>query len=272
MAGLKIEGDLSQISEPQLKYIRSVIEQRGFTNNKVTIEAIGKAGDNYVANVKRIIIDDGKGETFNIVAKVAPVQEMLRAVGNTELLFRNEHIMYTKVLPKLTQLEIAAGIPSQERLRYAACYGSSPDIPNEVILLEDLGKSDFTMLDRFKSLGPDCVQSVLKSFAILHSLSYALKYKEPEVFDEFKNSLFDMWGNLANMPEAVQQFKMMEANVSNIVNNDVHKKAIKGALLGAIKDLAKIGKYDQNSKHAIIQQGDSWNNNIMFKFDVSFTL
>ncbi|MBN4724570.1 hypothetical protein H4F31_24640, partial [Escherichia coli] len=96
-----------------------------------------------------------------------------------ELMFRNEHVMYTAVLPKFTELQKDAGIPENEQLRYAKCYGSLSEPPNEVILLEDLKTVDFTMLDRFQPLSNNCVKSVLKNFAKLHSVSMALRYKEP---------------------------------------------------------------------------------------------
>lgn len=272
MAGLEFEGDLSQINDIQLKYIKSVIEQKGYTNNKVIVEPVGIAGDNYIANVKRIIVEDGKGGSFRIVAKIAPTQEIMRKMGNIEFMFRNEHIMYTIVLPKLTQLEIAADIPPAERLRYAACYGSSNDLPNEVILLEDLKVSDFIMLNRLKSISPDCVKSVLRNFALLHSSSYALKYKEREVFDEYKDSLFDAWAFIDSQEEVKTYFRNVELNAYKLVDSDVRKKAVNGALIGSLREISKMSKYEHNSKHAIILQGDAWTNNIMFKFDVSIFL
>lgn len=274
MAGLKIEGNLDNVSEPQLGYIKAVIEKRGFKDAKVVFEPVGKAGDNYVANVKRIIVEDKNsvslyGGSLKMIAKIAPTLEALRLLANTQLMFKNEHIMYTKVLPKFEQLQKARDVPKEERLRFAACYGSFEDAPNEVILLEDLKESGFEMLDRFKSLSNECVKSVLRNFAILHSLSYALKHKEPEVFEEFKNSFFDMWANIAGQNEIYQYFNQLESSTLMILESDIHKKTIKGVVSGSMNMQAKQSKINMVSKHSVIQQGDSWTNNIMFKFDVS---
>lgn len=269
MAGLKFEGDCAQINDKQLAFIKSVIENRGFKDNKVVIEPVGKAGDNYMANVKRIKVEDGNGGSFNMVAKVAPQNEIQRKFGNTESVFRNEHVIYTKVLPKYTQLEKAYDIPSQDRFRYPICYGSTDEAPNEVIVLEDLNESNFKMLSRFEPLNNDCIRSLIRNFALLHSLGFALKYKEPKLFDEFKSELFDMWSNMDNMEEGEALFKGMEINVIGILESNYYKKAVQGAMMGSFHNFGKVSKNDMNSKYSIIQHGDAWTNNFLFKFDVS---
>lgn len=269
MSALKIEGDLSQISDQQLTFIKGVIDKQGFTDSKVTIQPLGQAGDNYAANVKRIVIEDGKGKSFKIVGKVAPHQEPIRQMFNTPLVFHNEHLIYTKILPKFSQLEMLADVPLQDRFRYATCYGSLDEASNEVILLEDLNESSFIMLDRMKSLSNECVKSVLKNFASFHSLSYALKYKEPVIYEEFKNSLYDIWATMSAKEQIAKFFKKGESYAASVVDKDVHKNAINGAITAALKGFIKMSTYEKDSKYAIIQQGDAWTNNIMFKFDVS---
>ncbi|KOB77012.1 Uncharacterized protein OBRU01_04785 [Operophtera brumata] len=267
MAGLQIEGNLDNISDKQLGYIKDVIEKRGFKDAKVVIEPVGQAGDNYVANVKRIIIEEKDGSTLKMIAKVAPNQEVLREMANTKVCFRNEHLMYTKVLPKFEQVQRASDIPKEERLRYAACYGSFEEAPHEVILLEDLKVSGFQMLDRFQPLSDECVRSVLKNFARLHSFSYALKHKEPAVFDEFRDDLFDMWGSMNERDETKMFFEQLVANALLVLESDVHKKIVKDIITLTLTTYAKILRADRESKHLIIQQGDAWTNNIMFKFE-----
>ncbi|XP_037300954.1 uncharacterized protein LOC119191166, partial [Manduca sexta] len=182
--GLQFEGATDNISEPQLAYIRGVLEKRGYKDTKVTIQAVGKDGDNFVASVKRIVVRNENGE-FRMIAKIATQHELLRANMALENIFRNEHIMYTSVLPKFHELEEQADLPKKDRLRFPECYGSLTAAPHEVILLEDLQVPGFIMMDRFKTLSDECIRSVLRNFALLHSLSYALKNKELDVFNEY---------------------------------------------------------------------------------------
>ncbi|KAG6456730.1 hypothetical protein O3G_MSEX009914 [Manduca sexta] len=264
--GLQFEGAIDNISEPQLAFIRDVLEKRGYKDTKVTFEAVGQAGDNYVANVKRIVVRNENG-VFQMIAKIAPQHEFLRNAVETDQVFKNELIMYKLVLPKFQQLEEQADLLKEDRLRFAECYGASMTAPHEVILLEDMNEPGFIMLDRFKPLSDECIRSVLRNLALLHSLSYALKHKELDVFNEYKNSLFDMWGNLMDKPLTKTHFDSMQNTFMKIVDGDHRKRIIKDSIIQGITLGIKFAKQDEGSKYSIIQQGDSWINNILFRFD-----
>lgn len=162
--GLIFEGCVEDVSERQLAFIKEILTKKGYNNNTVTIDPVSKAGDNYAANVKRITVTDDNG-VFKMIAKIAPQNESMRAVINTRIMFNNEHYMYTETLPKFQDLETEAQISHAGRLRFAECYGSYSEEPHEIILLEDLQASNFTMLDRFKTLTNEYVKSVFQIFS-----------------------------------------------------------------------------------------------------------
>ncbi|XP_030030729.2 uncharacterized protein LOC115447683 [Manduca sexta] len=264
--GLQFEGATDNISEPQLAYIRDVLEKRGYKDTKVTIQAVGKDGDNFIASVKRIVVRNENGE-FRMIAKFATQHELLRANMGLESLFRNEHIMYTSVLPKFHELEEQADLPKEDRLRFPVCYGSSTAAPHEVILLEDLQVPGFIMMDRFETLSDECIKSGLKKLALLHSLSYALKNKELDVFNEYKSTLFNMWADVANRPNITTFSKPIENVLSTLVDGDQRKRLIKDSIVHGLKLGLKLENHDKDSKYSAILHGDSWTNNILFRFD-----
>ncbi|XP_037303627.1 uncharacterized protein LOC115447744 isoform X2 [Manduca sexta] len=263
---LQFEGAVNNISEVQLAFIRDVLEKRGYKDTKVTIEAVGKAGDNYVANVKRIILKNEHGE-FKMIAKIASQQEELRMTAGMQQSFRHEHIMYTLILPKYQQLEEQAGLHKNDRLRFAECYGSLSEPPHEVILLEDLQVAGFSMMDRFTPLSDQCIRSMLRNLSILHSLSFALKYKEPETFNEYKNKLSDPPSNEEPRKELLYYWSHLENTAVGIVEGDVRKKHLNKCVSYAMLQSSKMSKEVIGAKHSVIQQGDTWTNNILFKFD-----
>lgn len=269
MTDFQFVGDISDLSVEQKDLIGNVLKEKGFKNVKVEVQPVGNAGDNYVANVLRISVERD-GESFKIIAKVAPKNDMKRTLGNIPLLFQNENVMYTEVLPKFTELEKAANIPEKERLRYAICYGTYLEAPNEIILLEDLEVPGFKMLDRFTSLTDDNVKIILKNFASLHSLSYVLKYKEPESFEKLVKRLANFWLILVDVPEITSWFSQIDADVQTLLNDDKYKTAVKNAVGQMIPRAAKLAKIDARSKFSVIQQGDAWTNNIMFTIEVRF--
>lgn len=119
---------------------------------------VGQAGDDFVANVKRINIE-GKNGNLKMIVKIASVFKTARKMKITEIRFNNEHTMYTVILPKLVQLQKDAAVPEKEQLKYAKCYGSLMEAPNEVVILKDLNKSGFTMVNKFEL----CLMNVSKA-------------------------------------------------------------------------------------------------------------
>lgn len=268
MVEFQFHGDISDLSVEQREVIGNVFKELGFKDLVIEVQPVGKAGDNYAANVKRITANKN-GQTFKIIAKVAPKNEITRALGNTAIFFQNEHLMYKEVLPMFTELEKNANIPEEERLRYAICYGTYLEEPNELILLEDLQVYGYTMLDKFTSLTDENVRLILKNFAMLHSLSYALKYQEAETFEKFCKKLVNVWVLMGETPELIDYFDKLDADVQTIIDDDKYKNAVVNAGTQSLSSTAELAKIDAISKFSVIQQGDSWTNNIMFRLEVT---
>lgn len=264
MAQYNFEGDIIGISDCQLEFINNVIQEQGFGNGKITFAPVGQAGDNFAASVKRITLE-GESGNFSMIVKVAPTNETIRQRMVSAVIFRNEHVMYTEVLPKYAQLQQDAGIPENEQLKFPKCYGSFAEKPNEVILLEDLKTSNFTMLDRFQPLSDDCVKSILKNFASLHSLSFVLKHKEPLTFENFKTSLIDMWAVKARAEKMHIFFQSLENQALAIIENPTHINLIRHKIADTMNAALKFMKEDQDNKYSVILHGDAWTNNFMFK-------
>uniref|UniRef100_A0A2A4JCW2 CHK kinase-like domain-containing protein n=1 Tax=Heliothis virescens TaxID=7102 RepID=A0A2A4JCW2_HELVI len=263
MAQCNYEGDISNINEVQLQFINKVILEQGLKVNKLVFQPVGKAGDNFASSVKRITIESNKGNT-KMILKIAPSIKFVRQVKNTEIQFKNEHIMYTEVLPKFLSLQKAAGVPQNEQIRFAKCYGSLTEQPNEVIVLEDLNESDYIMLDKFKSLSDDCVKSVLKNFAIFHSLSYVLQKQEPETFDEINGKLTSMLTVFLEKPDFMKIIQVMEADTLSLFDNDPRKSLLINKI-GNIPQMRNKLLNDEDNEHSVILHGDGWTNNILFK-------
>lgn len=267
MEEFKFVGDVDELSDEQRKFIINVVEKRGFKNVNINVQPVGKPGDNYAACVKRIIVERN-GETFKMIAKIAPKNEQMRTIGNVFLYFHNEHTMYTEVLAKFSELEKNTNIPEEERLRYATCYGTYMEEPHEIILLEDLEVPGFEILDRFTSLTDKNVRLILENFAKLHSLSYALKYQDTEKFEELCESLSNFWVLLSESPEMTGWIGKIDADAQILLDDEKYKKAIENAGMQMFSNAAELAKIDSSSKFSVIKQGDSWTNNIMFRLEV----
>ncbi|XP_075982293.1 uncharacterized protein LOC142980667 [Anticarsia gemmatalis] len=269
MAQYNFEGVIDDLTEPQKEFIYKTINEHGFKNSKVLFEPVGKAGDNFIADVKRLTIQHENGSS-TMVAKLSPIHEMARRAQNSQLLFKNEHIMYTEVLPKFVQLQKEAGVPEEEHFRYPKCYGSYSEYPHEVILLEDLKSSDFTMLDKIKPLPNDCITSVLKNLAVLHSMAHVCRHKEPDTYKKFQESLVDMVkvDAVAFGSEFMSNvFKFFEKMMLALLEDPEDINVAKDKVMAAFPNAVKLAETDKDSEHNVIVQGDAWTNNLMFRFE-----
>ncbi|KAH9632182.1 hypothetical protein HF086_011928 [Spodoptera exigua] len=248
MAQYKFEGDVTNINERQLGFVNEVIAKQNLQVEKVIFNRMGKTGDNFISDVKRITLE-AKDGNLNMIIKTAPAKEVLRSSLNTDLMFKNEHVMYTEVLPKLLALQKEAGVPKEEHLKFAKCYGSLDEAPNEVILLEDLNESDFKMLNKFDPLPENCLRSILKNFAILHSLAFVLKNKEPETYDLFNSKLKNTWEPKYKDHDFNLQFKMLIKVNSLILDDDNQKEILKNMLTDVDKEIEELLK-DKYSKYS----------------------
>lgn len=272
MAPFNFDGSCENIGDGVLDFIYKVIKKQDIKVQKITLKPVGKPGDNFAANVKRIVVE-GEDRSLQLIAKIAPQNENARKLVKIAEVCMNEHIMYTEFLPKIEQLQKEAEVPKADRLRYANCYGSSTDYLQEVILLEDLALSDFSILDKFVSLNNTCVKSVLKNMAILHSFSYILKSREPETFNSLKSRLSDIWylsSKEDHMEVVAEQF---QNNILSVFHGDTDvRNKIQSKFENMFTNTVDLAEFEYNNKYSVILQADPWTNNFMFRFEVKYYL
>uniref|UniRef100_A0A2A4JCM6 CHK kinase-like domain-containing protein n=1 Tax=Heliothis virescens TaxID=7102 RepID=A0A2A4JCM6_HELVI len=263
MAQYNFEGDFANLNARQLDYINKVILEQDIKVKKVVFEQLGQAGDNFMGSLKRINIE-GENGTISMILKIASSNEITRQTYHTGLMFKNEHIMYTEVLPKFVQLQKDAGVPPEEWLKFATCYGSFNEEPNEVILLEDLNDLNFSMMDKFKSLPDEYVRNVLKTFAVFHSLSFVMKKQDPETYNAFRNELRDQWACIAESDQSLMFMGNIEKDLTSIIEDNTYKSLLKNKMTDGFK-LRKLNNLEKDMNYTVIQHGDAWTNNFMFR-------
>lgn len=180
---------------------------------------------------------------------------------------------FLQILPFFRSFEESKGIISEEDgfNEYPKCYSTVDTAPYECLVLEDLGASDFVMIDKLHgSITADNVNLVMSSLGKFHALSFALRDQQPEklqdlakelpeLFIRFKDDnmskYFDMLG-----PKIIEQAKSM--------NDDRITAPIEEMFSGKVLDLmAEYVDGTRSEPYSVICHGDCWNNNTMFRLD-----
>ncbi|XP_013171726.1 PREDICTED: uncharacterized protein LOC106120822 isoform X2 [Papilio xuthus] len=233
----EFKGDLENISQRQKEFISEVLRKQNYTGTEVIVENIGKKGDNYGSQVKRIKVIFDNGKEFRMIAKILPDSMKVENQMNSYDIFTNEAILFNEVLPKFKEMQLKYDLPEEEIFKYPICYGTLMERMNETILLEDLVMSNFTMLDKTKPLYNETVKLVLKDVAKFHAMSYVLRNQEPQMLDKLLQSLVNPMFDPKNMAQS-----------QNLMT-----------------PWLKLFLCDKGSKYSVIQHGDLWTNNIMFQ-------
>ncbi|KAL6449102.1 hypothetical protein ACFW04_000659 [Cataglyphis niger] len=192
----------------------------------------------------------------DIVMKSEPISGIQLTMVRDQGLFICELTMLKEVLPKIEKLV-------QKQLGPKLWYGS-PEF--RILVMENLSERGFFMKDRQKGLPMEHCLLVIEQLAKLHAGSVALYEKEPKLIESFKNG-----GILsANCPASFMRMSEVSLlNVSKAIRGWTEKYArIANKLDKLVKTFrdrcTNIYKYDTN-EFCVLNHGDCWINNIMFK-------
>lgn len=175
------------------------------------------------------------------------------------------------MLPSLKEFQQSNGIQIETDgfHEYPKCYRTFDSEPNECLLLEDLKFAGFTMIDYQKeAITVDHVKLVMQALGKLHAISFALKDQKNNLINEVKSNVHelffikrqtpvrDFFGFLQNKAvEAISGDQQIMKRVENLFKKHFHDLAA-DCLVG-----------ESAEPYAVICQGDSWSNNILFKSD-----
>ena len=135
-----------------------------------------------------------KEQTYNLVAKLIPANEMLRVAFDISVTFKKEVVAYTVTIPALTQLQKEYGVP-EERLYdnlFPKCYGARVCLDSNknevdedgVLIFENLKIQGFKTEDRLVGFDLEGARLILKDLARFHAVPIALKRLRPEEFEK----------------------------------------------------------------------------------------
>ncbi|RZC41324.1 EcKinase and/or DUF1679 domain containing protein [Asbolus verrucosus] len=138
--------------------------------------------------------ESGKEQTFHLVAKLIPANEMLRIAFDISVTFKKEVIAYTETIPALNQLQREYKVPDEKLFEnlFPKCYGARvclDENKNEVdedgvLLFENLKILGYKTEDRLVGFDLDAAKLIIRDLARFHAVPIALKLLKPVVFKE----------------------------------------------------------------------------------------
>lgn len=245
---------------------RVLLLKPGQTISSYNVKRFTKPGDNFGSLVLGIHVtaktEDGF-EQIQTVAKLAPPNDFIQKVFNTQVTFRNEIAFYKHIIPTLQDFQRRENI--REVLAISAkFYGARINLEddddadvdsNAILLLGNLKTLNYVVLDRFEGVDLPVARLILKDLAHLHAVSLALKIKNPSLFEEKINKFLDVF----KMKDQDRHIATVEKQLEKILEHRHLTDRI-------IKGLKVVPDSNPRPPFATVTHNDVWVNNFMVKF------
>ncbi|XP_065371999.1 uncharacterized protein LOC135963916 [Calliphora vicina] len=251
----------ASLFEPVFKEICSNFQQIKDFQAKPALSV----GENYASVMLRleaeIELKDGSCKFITLMLKTDHDNELVKETMKNRNLFEAEQYMYREVVPEFEQMYMDAGV----EIQFAP---KSYEIATEhsYILLEDLKPKGYTNVNRLEGFDIQHTQEVLKLLAQWHAASAVLiagnrKYKTILFKNFFHEENRELMHNIFDkMTETfLDCAKSYDGNELYFERLCQHKDAI-------ADEMFEANKLDENEFN-VVNHGDCWSNNIMFKHD-----
>lgn len=261
------------VSNEVRNYIEKLTEELSIKNYYIDISAGSIRGDNYLGIIAKVLIKgetkSGKKTTLNFIVKSAPRNEVFRSLAPIRSAYDREIYIYSKVFPEFAKLQEERGIlkPFQS---FAKFYKGILDDKNEALIMENMKELGFELFDRHQTLNYSHVLLAMKEYGKFHALSYALRDQKPDLFKELSNNTQEsFFSNLENS-EAFEQTIYEQSDRALKTLDPIKEKVIYDKFKHFQERMFEIVKEVVGSKpagqYAVIGHGDSWMNNMLFKY------
>lgn len=256
-----------QISEVHSKLIRSITAKEGITDYDITLNPGSIRGDNYLGVITTVTIKDrASTRELNFILKAALKNEAARKQTPVRALYLREFYVYEEIFKAYEELQKENNVKNPFKA-YAECYGTCSEEFDECLVLKNMKTIGYKMWSRMEPMNAEHIAMVLTQYGKLHGVSMALKHKKPELYNDFKKNMTNVF--LAKMSdEFLKEFLLKKFNrlaedlkdnpeVSLLVRRYIDEKLMDFAV-----DVQKPTEFD------VFTHGDCWNNNMLFKYEV----
>lgn len=204
----------------------------------------------------------GVSVSYNIVLKLAPINEEYRVSGAVTVMFARETYVYSTLMKAYR--EILQRLPPQSQYVIPKCYYVQQEYCKEVIALQDMTVEGYRPYVHAMFLDLDHTLVSLKSLAKLHSLSFILQNERPQQFED----IMTICGPLTESTNS-RYMDIMKDRLDKAL-----KKFPASDITPVLQKLRKnCAKYFKAAVYSVqntcICHGDIWKENILYKYEAS---
>ncbi|XP_017874662.1 PREDICTED: uncharacterized protein LOC108621705 [Drosophila arizonae] len=244
------------------------------------ISPASSAGENYSSLILRIAIDvkltDKSTKSLAFMMKVphesAKMQQMLKTVN----FFTVENAAYTELIAKFEELYRSIGLDitfAPRAFKFSESVRKEPKLVNTV-LMYDLTQDGYRNVNRLECLNVEQTKLVLRKLAQYHAASAQCRSLYGPYPELFTQTMF-----ASNKDRAISILegimgpfkKMFLENIYYFKNGDKYYDKFSKLFAKMSSKFLSLSVFD-DSEFNVINHGDCWINNLLFKFDTDGNL
>lgn len=189
------------------EYLKECIDKvaisEGFTNYNLTINYGSKIGDGYVSNMLKISINEDNHETLTVLVKIPLENKARRDVMKMMSLFEREIFVYKVMLPQFEEIQKLNNISDSSKFHnfpkiYFAEFNKDKD--DAIIIMDDLRESGHKMWKKSAPINYEHAKLLLTALGRYHAMSFAIRSKNPELFQTLQH-LNDDFSDVLQTPQ-----------------------------------------------------------------------
>jgi hypothetical protein len=253
-------------------WIEKMMTSLSIDDYKLDIGGNTTRGDGYLGEVtflKVFTTKNGTKKDYDLVIKSAKKSEELRKQTPIKEAYDRESLFYSKIFPVLDEFQRQKGV-ERPFVNVPKCYSISKEITKEAVILQNLKTLGFDLHDRKQPMNLHHILLVFQNYGRYHALSLALRLKKPSVFKSITKNLTDVFGQFIVQAQMLGVFYKEFDNLKRLLEKDQETEALK-KFDGFEKEFEKIliNFTDEDTDPSMLIHGDCWNNNFMFKYEVT---
>nr|CAI5855349.1 unnamed protein product [Callosobruchus analis] len=179
--------------------------------------------------------------------------------------------MYDQIFPAFEAFQKQKKVQDPFKA-YPKCYKCLKVYKKDVIVLENIKSSGYQLHDKLKCMNLSHTKTVLQEYAKLHALSFALENQNPELFSTLLDGCTeDLFLDFLKKPKYQQSINdSLQQGVNILKKYDGDDLAAKYARITTDGVNRVIELLEEKNDQRVINHGDCWNNNFMFKYKVRY--
>ena len=232
--------------------------------HKIKIEPCGDSNDGFLSTLLRVGVEftkDSAHEFKSFVVKMETHQEIaIKTVGPGGYDVQTKEMHFFEVVgPSLEKImknsgETGSLVPKTEAI----------DRDRGVIVIEDLKTLNYQMVDRLVGLDEVQTKLALTQLAKLHAASKILHQTHPKAFDCFGGVFSRKTEGFNDVILSI--FEVAAEEVATWTGFEKYAKKLKMLEGKLIENATKCLDIEPN-EFCVLNHGDLWTNNLMYKFD-----